>query len=475
MLRPDIAPAVARKLRIEPGVPLTRRQIANLLNGKAATGGEIEGKKRHTAHLSAAEAFGLEPRVPVSGEALRNVLAGRRADGDVVRNAAGKALGPKAVEGLQKRVKVALGLPTKRDPTPEELDRVVGANERQDAWTSKDGEVLTKWRNAQGQILNLNFYERQITNTHAQVGYIDLTLSAPKGLSIAWARAPTETERAAILGVHTQAVQMTLAYAEKVLGHARMGAGGSKGAEAGSLAWISYTHTSSRPTVDNERVDREGFAYTERLTVPDGIIPADMQLHTHSLVPNAVVTPSGRVGSVDLNRLDGVVKRIGAVYQGYVARFAGDLGIETVAGAHGEAKLTAITDGQVKLFSKRSEEANRAAEAFARARGVDWHELTAAGRSALVKNAAHEGRKQKEGTPVFAVWNEQAERAGYHHRSVLRPRAIRQELSDAERYAAAYEVSLKRLETSFAKTATLTGEDLAGRGHARLRCRGHQQ
>src|SRR4029077_2320922 len=145
------------------------------------------GVPQHDKSLLA-EAFGLEPRVPVSGEALQNVLAGRRADGDVVRNAAGKALGPQAVEGLQKRVKLALGLPTKRDPTPEELDRVVGANERQDAWTSKDGEVLTKWRNAQGQILNLNFYERQITNTHAQVGYIDLTLSAPKGLSIAWAR-----------------------------------------------------------------------------------------------------------------------------------------------------------------------------------------------------------------------------------------------------------------------------------------------
>ena len=455
MLRPDISPAVARVLGIDVGVPLTRGQIASLLNGKTATGAEIEGKKRHSAHLSAAEAFGLAPRVPVAGEALRNVLAGRRADGDVVRNAAGKELGPKAIEGLQKRVKLALGLSTKREATQAELDRLVGANEHQDPWTSAKGEVLTKWRDASGRILNLNFYERQITNTHAAVGYIDLTLSAPKGLSIAWARATDEAERAALLGVHTQAVQMTMAYGETLLGHARLGAGGSRGAEAGNIAWISYNHTTSRPAVDNERVDRHGDAYTERLSLPDAMVAPDMQLHTHSLVPNVVVTPSGRVGSIDLNRLDGVVKELGAAYQGYVARYARDLGAEVMDGVNGEAKLTAITDGEIKLFSKRTEDATRAAEAFAQSRDTDWHTLTPAGRSALVKSAAHEGRKQKEVVPEFKVWNEQAERAGYHHRSVLRPRAIKHELSDDARYEKAYEVSLRRLEAAFDKTATL--------------------
>ena len=100
---------------------------------------------------------------------------------------------------------------------------------------------------------------------------------------------------------------------------------------ASSLArsgWISFQHYTARPAVDIERHDKEGRAYTDIREVP--LQTADPQLHTHVTVFNSVLTESGRVGAIDLDRLAGRVKELGAVYQANVAAGARRLGIETV-------------------------------------------------------------------------------------------------------------------------------------------------
>ena len=168
-LRPDLSPALAARLGIaDPGRPLTQAGIANLLNATRLDGEAITGRKKHTATRSVAELFGLDPKQPASAEAIGNVLAGKRADGGMPQNAAGKALPAAVVEGARKRFKAALGLPVHREATADEL------------------EHLENGRLATGRLIDMADYRRQIHATRPPVGFVDMTFSADKSLSVAW-------------------------------------------------------------------------------------------------------------------------------------------------------------------------------------------------------------------------------------------------------------------------------------------------
>jgi hypothetical protein len=143
-------------------------------------------------------------------------------------------------------------------------------------------------------------YRRQIHATRPPVGFVDLTFSADKSLSVAWALAPTEAERGALLDIHQRAVADAMTYAETKLGFARKGQGGADGVEPGALGWISFQHYTARPAVDIERHDKEGRAYTDIREVP--LQTADPQLHTHVTVFNSVLTESGRIGAITGSR-----------------------------------------------------------------------------------------------------------------------------------------------------------------------------
>ncbi|MGH7072083.1 MAG: MobF family relaxase, partial [Acetobacteraceae bacterium] len=378
-----------------------------MLNATRLDGEAIDGRKKHSATSSVAEIFGLDQKQPASAEAIRNVLAGRRADGGTPQRSAGKALPAAIVEGARKRFKAALGVPAHREATADEI------------------EHLENGRLATGRVIEMADYRRQIHATRPPVGFVDLTFSADKSLSVAWALAPTAAERAALLDIHRQAVADTMAYAETQLGFARRGQGGGEGAEAGALGWISFQHYTARPAVDIERRDREGRAYTDIREVP--LQNADPQLHTHVTVFNTVLTESGRIGAVDLDRLAGRVKEWGAVYHANVAAQARRLGIETVLNERtGAARLAEIPQSMRELFSKRTIEAQEAARDFASRRGIDWEAITAEQKIALLKAGAAETRQAKtetaeglEAKSDFAVWCQQAAAASYRHKSVL--------------------------------------------------------
>ena len=350
-LRPDLSPALAARLGIaNPDRPLTQAGIANLLNATRLDGSAIAGRKKHTATRSVAEVFGLDPKQPPSAEAIGNVLAGKRADGGMPQTAAGKALPAAIVEGARKRFKAALGVPAHREATADEIAH------------------LENGRLANGRLIDMADYRRQIHATRPPVGFVDMTFSADKSLSVAWALAPTEAERAALLDIHRHAVADTMAYAETHLGFARRGQGGGEAVEPGELGWISFQHYTARPAVDIERRDREGRAYTDIREVP--LQTADPQLHTHVTVFNSVLTDSGRIGAVDLDRLAGRVKELGAVYHANVAARARQLGIETVLDERtGAARLADIPHSVRELFSKRTIEAQEAAREFAAEQG----------------------------------------------------------------------------------------------------------
>jgi hypothetical protein len=448
-LRPDLSPALAARLGIaHPERPLTQAGIANLLNATRLDGSAITGRKKHTATRSVAEVFGLDPKQPASAEAIRNVLAGKRADGGMPQTAAGKALTAEIVEGARKRFKAALGLPAHREATADEIAHLA------------DGRLAT------GRLIDMADYRRQIHATRPPVGFVDLTFSADKSLSVAWALAPTEGERTALLDIHRHAVADTMAYAETHLGFASNRAAGLYAVEPGTLGWISFQHYTARPAVDIERRDKQGRAYTDIREVP--LQTADPQLHTHVTVFNSVLTDSGRIGAVDLDRLAGRVKELGAVYHAKIAARARQLGIETVLDERtGAARLADLPHSVRELFSKRTIEAQEAARDFAASRDIDWDAITAEQKIALLKAGAAETRQAKKETAEgleqksdFAVWHEQAVAASYRHRSVLRPDQVTPALTAEERHETAYRAALPLLDGELSRRAVLDGQEL---------------
>ena len=448
-LRPDLSPALAARLGIaDPGRPMTQAGIANLLNATRLDGNAIAGRKKHTATRNVAEIFGLDPKQPASAEAIGNVLAGKRTDGGMPQTAAGKTLPAAIVEGARKRFKAALGLPAHREATAEEIAQ------------------LENGRLANGRLIDMADYRRHIHATRPPVGFIDMTFSADKSFSVAWALAPSEAERSALLEIHRHAVADTMAYAETQLGFARRGQGGGEGVEAGELGWISFQHYTARPAVDIERRDREGRAYTDIREVP--LQTADPQLHTHVTVFNTVLTDSGRIGAIDLDRLAGRVKELGAVYHANVAAWARRLGIETMLDERtGAARLAAIPHSVRDLFSKRTIEAQDAAREFAASRDIDWDVISAEQKIALLKAGAAETRQAKTETAEgleqksdFEVWHEQAAAASYRHRSVRRPDQVRPASAAEQRREAAYRAALPLLDAELGRRAVLDGQEL---------------
>ena len=413
-----------------------------MLNATRLDGGVIAGRKKHSATRSVAEIFGLDPKEPPPAEVIRNVLAGRRTDGAMPQTPSGKPLPVAVVAGARKRLKAALGMPAHREPTAEEI-----AN-------------LEAGRLANGRLIDMAAYRRQIHATRPPVGFVDLTFSADKSLSVAWALAPTATERVAMLDIHRQAVAATMAYAETCLGIARRGRGGREGGEAGELAWIGFQHYTARPAVDIERHDREGRAYTDIREVP--LQTADPQLHTHVTVLNSILTESGRIGAIDLDRLAGRVKELGAVYHAHIAAAARRLGIAIALDQRtGAARLSDIPSAVRDLFSKRTVEAQAAARDFARRNGIDWDAVSGDQKVALLKAGAAETRQAKEdANNDFAVWREQAAAASYRPRSVLRPDQIAPALAPGERHEAAYRAALPLLAAELDRRAVLDGQEL---------------
>jgi hypothetical protein len=405
-LKADLSAQFAARLGIDQSRPLTVHDLAHLLNNQTTDGSEIEGKKKHSPHQSVASVFGLDSRGLPTMEQVKNVLAGRRADGEAPRDgwqlpetlsrsdelgvelnagrishsdaldelireaiekgpddldldkteatltkqlsdAAGRAdlaesggnvLSAARVDSAVRAFKTSIGVPRDRDATPEEIQRVA------------DGRI------------DVADYHRQITSTRPPTGFVDLTLSADKSVSVAYALAPTEAEREIILQAFQGGARDAMAYAETVLGFARRGAGG-KEIEPAELAHVAVQHYTSRPVVDVTRFDAQGKAFVEPMPVPGGV--SDVQLHQHTLVLSTVMTKDGHVGTIDLSRLDGEMKVIGAVGAAGMANRLRKHGVEIALGPHGEARIAQIPDWVRDFNSRRSIQGEQAAREIA--------------------------------------------------------------------------------------------------------------
>jgi hypothetical protein len=449
-LRPDLSPAFARRLGIaDPSRPLTTGEIASLMNNQRADGGDIEGRKKHSAHRAVAAVFGLDPKTLLSVAMIENVLAGKRADGEAPRAGTGNGepLSAKVVESSLRKFKAAIGVPADREATADEIARV-----------------------AVGRI-DVAGYRKQINATTPPVAFVDLTFSADKSVSVAFALAPTEAERAIWRSIVQDATADALAYAEDRIGVARRGAGGSGAAEPASLAWVGFQHYTSRPAVDVVRRDAQGRDFTDWREVP--VRTADPNLHQHMIVLSSILTDGGHIGALHLNRLKGEVKVMGAVFHAAIATRARRFGVDIALGPSGEARVAGVPEWVRTFHSRRATQGESAARDYARQRGKNWDALTGDERVELLRRGAAETRQDKMKRPSdedrsdFAVWRDDAEKAGYRHRSMLRPNEIKPELTSDQRVELAREAAMPLLSEAFQKRAVLSGDEvreIAARG-----------
>ncbi len=430
--RRDMDPCLAALLGLDPNQAPTIDQIAQVLAGNRADGGQIPGKQVQRATASLAEEFSLDgTRVP-SAAVINQVLAGRRADGETLQE--------DRAASLRSRFFALYGVPDGQEPSAGQVAHIC-------AGRRADGEALR-----QGPLLE------GLTASRARIGYVDLCWSADKSLSLAWAFAPTEAERNIIAQAHKDAVQSALAYVQAEIGRARKGKAGRDGYDPGQIGWISFDHYASRPTVEVARTNRvTGEHYTELVTLK---VAGDPQLHTHVAIPNVVLTEDGRVGGLDLQRLNGRVHEFGAYYQAHVATNLRRHGIDVeLDEATGAAQLTAIPDHVRDAFSKRTRNGTDAARAYAEKIGLDWDTLDDARKIGLAKQGVQGDPRQAKQDDLgdFVAWGQQAAALGWKHESVVRPDLVRSEPDREARLDQAYAAALRLLERTLQRKAVTDG------------------
>ncbi len=306
-------------------------------------------------------------------------------------------------------------------------------------------------------------FHARMDTARTPIGYVDLTFSAPKSVSVAWAFAPTEAERGIIHQAHRDAIDSVMAEIERHLGRARKGKGGRDGAEPGAIGWVSFDHYTSRPTVAVVRQDRAGQEYTELYTVksPAGRIAGDMQLHTHTAVLNVVLAESGRLGGLDLAQLDGRVKEWGALYQAFLATNLRRHGVDVVLDTRTEmARVAAVPERVTEHFSKRTIGGAAAARAYAASPGARLGHADPERKIGLLKQGVQDPRGAKSDDLSDAeAWRRAAAEIGYRHRSILRPDSKAAERPREERLETAYQAALPVFDKELQRRAAVEGAD----------------
>jgi conjugative relaxase-like TrwC/TraI family protein len=225
-----------------------------------------------------------------------------------------------------------------------------------------------------------------------RVAGLDLTLSAPKSVSIAYALADSET-RTAIEDAQHRACEATVAFLDRHAAFCRRGKNGAH-LESIQLTVASFQHGESRP-VEHE----------------DGSIFADPNLHSHQILLNCAVRADGTIGALDARQLFAFKMAAGSAY--HVALSSNLQRIGFNIGEIGK-------NGTFEIVDERGgpgQQQGLALRRFMSARRQEIEQilaeegLTTAGAPALAAAVALGTRtsKQEEGpSDRFAIWADQA-------------------------------------------------------------------
>ncbi|GAA0592644.1 hypothetical protein GCM10009416_33810 [Craurococcus roseus] len=312
---------------------------------------------------------------------------------------------------LRPELAAALGLEAGALVKPEELANVLGGRTAQGEEIEAHQRAIRSYAAAEGG------------EARQRISYMDFCFSVPKAVSVAWMAAETDAERNSILQACVTANLKFLAYIEKEIAKAGFGKGHKSGEERGHLATITVPHFTSRPTLAITRPDpATGVVDTELVEVlRDGLMRGDPQIHFHNIVLNLMWTESGRLVSVNRDRLAGRIHEFGAVGQSFLAAELEAIGVATAL--DGRTKLLTlpcIPEHVCEEFSKRTKGAEASAREMAREHGLDWDKLDADRKVAMLKGRAQAGRQGKGDDLADAeAWKVQMERLRWRHRSAI--------------------------------------------------------
>lgn len=219
-----------------------------------------------------------------------------------------------------------------------------------------------------------------------RVPAFDLTFSAPRSVSLAWAFADDDL-RGNLEAAQARAVRSALATIEREAIFARRGRDGMR-VERVALTAALFQHGESRPAEH-----------------ADGRIFGDPNLHTHAVVLNMATRADGTVGALHSTVLRDWKMAAGAVYHAALANEMADLGFDIDRlGKNGTFELAGISDKAITYFSARRHEIEKElAEAG----------TTSSSSAALASVVARSTRHAKErDTNRDTVWREAAQSAG---------------------------------------------------------------
>lgn len=323
--------------------------------------------------------------------------------------------------------------------------------------TNDQVEALLAGRRADGELIEGKHYakERRLpTNPKTgeerksiPIGSYDFSTSADKSVSVAWAFAGP-VEQARIFRAHVEASRDAVGYMAERVGQARIGDGGKDGAEPGHVAWLEFTHHTSRRTIfaveNGEIVPRTGKG-----------APGDPELHTHHLIPNAVFAESGRVGSLDTAAVPGFLLEAGSVYQMRLAHHLKESGFNVELDPEtGSARMPDIPDDVRTLFSKRTAIGELMARKMTANQGEDWDALSQDQRQARMKASTQDLDQKvkggKDDVADFDDWKRQArEVCGWEAPESFASRVHTVEMSQAMKRQMAYDIALPMLDERF--------------------------
>ena len=183
-------------------------------------------------------------------------------------------------------------------------------------------------------------YQAVLQASKSRISYIDLTFSAPKSVSIAWAFAPTTAERAIIHQAHTGRDRQRHACHRKadrprVEGRFRKGMVTSRARSAGSPSIIMPRGRPSRSYAPTSLVIR--YRVASRSPARRDVSPVTCRSTPMSPCRTLWKRRAAGVGSLDFAELEGRIHEWGALYQAHLASNLRIHGVEVeTRSAHGD-------------------------------------------------------------------------------------------------------------------------------------------
>jgi conjugative relaxase-like TrwC/TraI family protein len=170
---------------------------------------------------------------------------------------------------------------------------------------------------------------------NARLCAFDLTLSAPKSVSLLWALGSPDTARA-VVAAHEGAVDQTIGYLEREAVRSRRGHNGVESVAGGGVIGAAFRHRTSRA--------------------------GDPQLHTHVLVANATLCEDGVWRALDGRLLYGHARTAGFLYQAALRDgLSRSLGVSWEYPVYGQGEITGVGRDVRREFSQRRIEIQAAA------------------------------------------------------------------------------------------------------------------